>query len=152
MRIGYMVPTTAINAEIVIDAYDNETIYTDLVYVIFKQNYSMQPWIDTKYQKRIARTLLFGLLNAKTNDVRLGNNNNFTIYQELIECADRVLDALTNNNPLPFNEFTKFIVNIPGNVYTPQDHQFCQRIINEIQYNLTKNSALTHITIIDKYR
>lgn len=74
-----------------IPSYNIAQVYEDLLFVLYKQSYIV-PWTDKKYEKRIGRSLIFGMM-IDTQFI------NFTILNKLIEL---IYNHINNNKEFPY--------------------------------------------------
>jgi len=151
LRINYNPIAGALRTTVTIPSYSINDLYEDLIYVLFSQNISSQPWMDSKYKKRVIRLLFLGILDAKINDIENNNNDNITIFSEVIRLSDSLLDYINGGGAYPYNEITKFVVETNGVPITPADNTYCQRIIDDIVNKKMDIDIENIIYIIPKY-
>lgn len=107
------IKNTQTNISIILQSYNLEDVYHDLIYVLFQQNYYL-PWIDPKYAKRVIRLLFTGIVNAYNQD---SINNETKLMDNFIDLflLSRIMltyltDLNNNKNPkYPYDACTQFI-------------------------------------------
>jgi len=139
---------------IMIDSYNTTDIFEDLLSVLFLQNNYIQPWIDMKYDKRIIRSLYFGIVDSFSMD---GNKigTKMEIWFELFTLINKIhlyIKSINENKnppqPFPYREITKFFFE-KDTVLTEEKHTYVKELIDLILVNY-ENVSCNNLLIFSK--
>jgi hypothetical protein len=147
-----------------IPSYTIKQIYEDLIFVLYKQSYFV-PWTDKKYEKRMGRSIIFGLLSGKEN------------YKELVKLIELAYLHIEGKASIPYDyiqnsEFIhgssniKYTVdNLVNNEYNGYIKNYNSLMINKKYENiedylrniiyfmaLHKTDNLTYLRFLNNYR
>lgn len=118
-----------------IPSYTIKQIYEDLIFVLYKQSYFV-PWTDKKYEKRIGRSIIFGLINSKQH------------FDKLLKLVEFSYDYISNNRPYPYdyikemnfiygsNDIKYTIDNLVNNEYNGYVKSYNSLLINKEYSNI----------------
>lgn len=120
-----------------IPSYNIHQVYEDLLYVLFIQSYIV-PWTDAKYEKRIGRSIIFGLIHAKLN-----NSNVFDKLIRLIE----LIHLHINGEIFPY----KYICDNKF-VYIGENEDNYDKVIKSLIDNLAYNCKGEYISDYESLR
>lgn len=119
-----------------INAYDPHELFHDIMYVVFKQNYNA-PWLATKYEKRIIRTIYLGMTLAYDEYINTNNDSQLNIYLELLKISDEMLMYIESNGSIdyPYKTVAKFISkNYPDKTYIIEEFESINKKLLYVPY------------------
>lgn len=142
---------SSINREIIVQSYGMDDLVEDLINVLFEQNYI--PWLDPKYNKRLIRFLYIGILNAQIND-NLNDNleNELTVYEDMLNLANTMLNFISDGGNFPYNECTKFIATLSNRDDINQNDEYIRPLIDDIAIRYKNTHFTDLLNINDKYK
>lgn len=112
-----------------IPSYTIKQIYEDLIFVLYKQS-NFVPWADKKYEKRIGRSIIFGLLS---------DSNNFV---DLLKLIQLVYDNIVTKSQ-SFQTVAKYIDDIKF-IYGYSD----EKRIKNLVYNEYNGSIVSYNSLL----
>lgn len=141
---------------VIINGYDLNDVYFDLVEILFKQNFVL-PWTDKKFSKRISRLLFIGLLRC-TDDIQKPNTEVISCieqYKLLINICKKMMDninvAQIKNSTSNNNIVNNFPYDDVKDFFNINDTNYVRNALSELQSKKEKCNYYGLLKFKDEY-